>query len=151
MKIQNVAKIFYKAPKFLNPEKVIDSLDLKEGDSVFDYGAGAGFWTVPLAKKVGKKGKVYALSSNPGFISLIKKKAELTGLGNIIPKLIQLDEGGIKIKEKADLVVISNVLHVSKTPDLMIKNAKNFINDSGNILFVDYMKRKSIFGPPLRY
>lgn len=151
MKIQNVAKIFYRTPKFLNPGKVIDSLDLKEGDIVCDYGAGVGFWTIPLAKKVGKKGKVYALSSNPAFISLIKKKTELSGLSNIISKEIQLDEGKIKIEERADLVVISNVLHVSKNPDLMIENAKSFIKETGQVLIIDYMKLKSIFGPPLRY
>src|SRR3990172_5429011 len=151
MKIQNVAKIFYKAPKFLNPEKVIESLGLKEGDVVVDYGAGVGFWTIPLAKKVGKNGKVYALSSNLAFISLIKKKTEFSGLNNIISKEIQLDEGEINMKEKADLVLISNVLHVSKNPDLMIKNAGSFIKENGQVLIIDFMKLRSIFGPPLRY
>jgi len=142
--------IFLKTPKFLNPVSVIESLDLKETDVVADYGCGVGFWTIPLAKKV-KKGKVYALSSNTDFIDLISNKARLEGLGNIKTKTIFLDKGEIKLEEKADLVIISNVLHVTKDPDNILKNAKKMLKPRGRILVIDFIKLNSIFGPPIRY
>src|SRR2546426_9862447 len=38
------------------PEKMLDALKLKEGDAVADIGAGSGYLTFRLAKRVGPKG-----------------------------------------------------------------------------------------------
>lgn len=146
----SISDLFFRTPKFLNPVSVIESLDLQETDIIADYGCGVGFWTLPLAKRV-KKGKVYALSANADFINLISNKAELEGLDNIEPQIIVLDKGEIKLKEKVDLVIVSNVLHVTKDPDNILKNAKKMLKPRGRILVVDFVKLNSIFGPPVMY
>lgn len=148
MKLSNVTNVLYKKPSFLSPEKVVEELGIRDGDAVADYGTGVGFWTIPISKKVGEKGKVYAFSANPEFISLIEKKARLQGLNNIETKKIELDKGKIKSK-KVDFVIISNILHISKKPELVLKNAKSLLKLRGKIVIIDFLKLKSVFGPPL--
>lgn len=148
MNLKSIANVFYRKPSFLNPLKVIDQLDIGEGSIVVDYGSGAGFWTLPLSKKVGKKGVVYSLSSNEGFISLINKKASLEGIRNIETKFVGLEKK-ISLDQKADIVVISNILHLVKDRDAVLKNAKSFLKKDGRILLVDFVKLRSVFGPPL--
>ena len=49
--------------KFIDPLDVIAQMELKEGISIADFGCGTGYLSIPLAKKIGKEGKVYSLDS----------------------------------------------------------------------------------------
>src|SRR6266852_5312368 len=42
------------------PNKLLDALKLKEGAAIADIGAGSGYLTFRIAKRVGSKGKVFA-------------------------------------------------------------------------------------------
>jgi len=44
-----------------NPETILSEAGVKPGEVVADIGCGTGYFTIPLAKHVGKRGKVYAL------------------------------------------------------------------------------------------
>jgi tRNA A58 N-methylase Trm61 len=46
---------------FVNPEKNIAALLLQEGMRVADFGAGSGFLTKILSRRVGHTGHVYAI------------------------------------------------------------------------------------------
>ncbi|MBD3426647.1 MAG: hypothetical protein GF409_05405 [Candidatus Omnitrophica bacterium] len=50
-----------------HPEEAVDLMGLKKGDRVADVGAGAGYWTFPLAKAVGPTGKVYAIDIDADY------------------------------------------------------------------------------------
>jgi ubiquinone/menaquinone biosynthesis C-methylase UbiE len=45
---------------FQNPVKIVGEY-VKEGDTVIDFGCGPGFFSIPLARLVGEKGKVFAV------------------------------------------------------------------------------------------
>src|SRR3989441_5019280 len=55
------------------PVKLLDALKLKPGDVVGDVGAGSGYLSFPLAKRVGPKGKVLAVDIQPQMLRLIRK------------------------------------------------------------------------------
>src|SRR3989338_7424054 len=46
---------------FIDPTQIIDSLDIEPGMKIADFGSGAGFYAIALAKKAGEGGKVYAV------------------------------------------------------------------------------------------
>src|SRR5262245_53816834 len=50
------------------PDRAIDALELKAGDVVADVGAGSGYMSVRLAKRVGAAGKVYATDIQPEML-----------------------------------------------------------------------------------
>lgn len=54
-----------------------------EGQSFLDYGCGTGCFTIPAARIVGRKGKVYALDCFPRQLQIVEKRASKEGLNNI--------------------------------------------------------------------
>ena len=52
-----------------------------------DIGCGDGFFSILAAKKVGEKGKVYAVDSDVSAIERLSRKAEAEGLKNIFSKI----------------------------------------------------------------
>jgi ubiquinone/menaquinone biosynthesis C-methylase UbiE len=55
---------------------VVDHLGVKPGDRVADVGAGAGFFTVALARVVGEHGKVYAVEIDAKALARLRQRAE---------------------------------------------------------------------------
>lgn len=58
--------------------------EIKKGDIVLDLGANIGFYTLILAKLVGKEGKVYAFEADSSNFEILKKNVETNGYENII-------------------------------------------------------------------
>ena len=55
----------------------------KEGQTFLDYGCGTGSFTIPAAKIVGTRGKVYALDCFPRQLEIVVEKSRKKGLTNI--------------------------------------------------------------------
>jgi|SaaInlV_165m_DNA_1040744.scaffolds.fasta_scaffold05239_9 FkbM family methyltransferase len=56
---------------------------VKEGDTVIDVGANIGTISIPMAKHVGKSGKVISFEPQIGLFNLLSKNVELNTLDNI--------------------------------------------------------------------
>ena len=59
-----------------NPDRAIDLLGLKKGMIVGDVGAGTGYFSVRMARKVGPKGKVLASDLQPQMLTRLKRNLE---------------------------------------------------------------------------
>lgn len=57
---------------------------LKEGMCVFDIGGNIGYYTLMAAKKVGPRGKVYAVEPAPNNVRILKKNVELNGFQDFV-------------------------------------------------------------------
>ena len=69
-------------------EKIVTSIMkkiVKEGDCVIDIGAHIGFYSLFLAKMVGKNGHVYAFEPSSQNFELLKKNIKINGYQNITP------------------------------------------------------------------
>ena len=64
---------------FQNPQKILAPY-VKEGMKVLDIGCGPGFFSIELAKMVGKTGKVFAVDLQEGMLQKIKSKIHATEL-----------------------------------------------------------------------
>src|SRR5262249_39351418 len=56
------------------PSMLIRALKLKPGQVVADIGAGSGYLTLPMAKLVAPKGKVYAVDIQQEMLDIIQQK-----------------------------------------------------------------------------
>jgi len=91
--------------------KILQKAGIKRGRIVLDFGCGSGTYTIPAAKIVGEKGKVYALDKDKKVLSELMQKAESAGLRN----LRRIDTSGeLKIPladESVDIVLLYDVFH----------------------------------------
>jgi len=69
------------------PDLVMDALRIAENATVADVGAGSGFFTVRLARRVGPNGVVYAEDIQPPMLESIKRRISREGLNNVVTRL----------------------------------------------------------------
>ena len=130
---------------FLNPQEVIDQLELKSDMVACDFGCGSGGWVLPLAKVL-QKGKVYAIDILEEPLSILKGKARTEKLFNIQPILTDVEKG-VNIKnESVDLVLMTNLLFEAKDKSGILNEGKRILKEGGKILIVDW-KRSAPLGP----
>lgn len=63
--------------------RILQKIGIKTGLSVLDFGCGSGTYTIPVAKIVGKQGRVYALDEDKNALDNLMKKATSGSLKNI--------------------------------------------------------------------
>lgn len=68
---------------FLNPQEVVKLLPLKEGMVIADFGCGAGYFSLAIAKAVKPTGKVIALDIWQPSLDALNFRAKVEGLANI--------------------------------------------------------------------
>ena len=57
-----------------HPERVVESLDIRPGDSVAEIGAGSGYWLAWLSEAVGPDGRVYAVEVDPELVRALEER-----------------------------------------------------------------------------
>ena len=65
------------------PDWVMDALHIADGSRVADVGAGGGWFTARLARRVGPNGMVYAEDVQKQMVEAIQQRARQEGLSNI--------------------------------------------------------------------
>lgn len=95
----------------LTVTKTLEKIGIKNGQTVLDFGCGSGTYTIPVAKIVGKEGKVYALDKDKKALDNLMKKATLGGLRNIRGMATSGELGIALPDESVDAVLVFDVLH----------------------------------------
>lgn len=128
---------------FLNPEGVVDEWDIRPGETIADFGAGSGFFSIALAKRVGYAGKVYALDIRQEALDAIKSKAKLYRLLNIDLVRVNLEtERGSGIKnDTMDKVVISNILFQAENKKNIIEEAFRILKSGGVAIAIEWKEK----------
>ena len=95
---------------FLNPEEVLNNLEIRGDMTAVEFGCGAGIFAFALAKKL-KQGRVYGLDVQEEKLSALKNKALLDKLTNVVTIHCDLEAkaGSTLHKNFVDIVLIPNV------------------------------------------
>lgn len=136
---------------FLDPNRIIKYFDLKKGDFVADFGAGHGFFTIPMARMVGGEGKVYAVDIQKGALDIIREKARHENLLNIELVWADLDQpNGSKLKDKfIDFILIANILFQAEEKQELFHEAYRLLRESGRCAIVEWDEFGTSFGPAI--
>jgi ubiquinone/menaquinone biosynthesis C-methylase UbiE len=114
-------------------ETAIESLELKPGMVVADIGAGTGYYTFRMAKKVGPAGKVYANELQQEMLDLLsKKKAD-----NVITVLGAVDDPKLP-KACCDLIIMVDVYHELSQPQKMLRKIREELKPDGRLVLVEF-------------
>ncbi len=130
--------------KFLNPDEIIDELDISPSAIIADFGCGSGGFTVPLAKTA-SEGLVYGLDIMEAPLSALKGRLMLENITNV--KLIKCDleahRGASLPAEAVDMVVIPNVLFQSDNKNGIILEALRILKRGGKLVIIDWLTKAS--------
>lgn len=138
---------------FMDPDKVVENLKIEAGYKVADFGCGAGYLTIPIAKRVLNSGKVYAIDVLNEPLEAVMSKAKLYGLLNIEPMRANVETvGGTKISDKSvDLGVLANILFQCNDYDSVFMEAKRILKKSGKIAVIDWLPEDVQLGPKFEH
>ena len=98
--------------------RILQRIGIRRGQTVLDFGCGCGTYTIPVARIVGRKGKVYALDKDKDALGDLMQKADSAHLKNME---IITSSGGPKIElpeESVDVALLYDVLHYYYFPQM---------------------------------
>jgi ubiquinone/menaquinone biosynthesis C-methylase UbiE len=121
------------------PSKAIDALDLKPGMVVADIGAGSGYYTSRMAKRVGPSGRVYATDIQAGMIELLNRRVTSEGLANVTTVLGGMDDPKLPAKS-IDLAIMVDVYHELQQPQVFLQRLKETFKPDGRLVLVEFRK-----------
>jgi predicted methyltransferase len=121
------------------PSKAIDALDLKPGMVIADIGAGSGYYTSRMAKKVGPTGRVYATDIQPGMIAILERRITGERLTNVTTVLGAMDDPSLPA-QSIDLAIMVDVYHELQQPQLFLQRLKRAFKPGGRLVLLEFRK-----------
>jgi len=122
-----------------DPDRAVDVLKLPKGAIIADIGAGSGYMTEKMSKKVGPAGRVYAIDIQQGMIDLINRRIARRKLTNVMPVLSLQDDPRLPV-DAIDLVLMVDVYHELSQPQLMLRHIRASLKPGGRLALVEYRK-----------
>ena len=131
------------------PEQIMDALAIADGSVVADIGAGAGWFTIRLARRVGPNGVVYAQDIQPQMLEAIRRRVQREGLRNVETRL------GVGSNPNLPARALDAVLVVDVYPEVedritFLRNLAAALKPLGRIGIVNYKPGRGGPGPDVR-
>ncbi len=122
-------------------------LKLTLGMTVCDLGCGNGYWTLPLARAVGKEGKVLAVDIQREMLHKLRERSGRLKLPQIEPVLGEIDDP--KLPEGiVDLLLMVDVYHEFSHPQSMLWGIRRSLAPEGVVALLEY--REEDPGVPIK-
>jgi len=122
--------------KNLQINRVMDLLAVSEGKAVADIGAGSGWFTVRAARRVGEKGKVFAVEINQEYAKYITERAEKEALPQIETVIGKVDDP-LLAKSSVDAVLILKTYHEFAEPVKIMRKIRDALKKGGRVGIID--------------
>jgi predicted methyltransferase len=121
------------------PERALDLIGITPGMIVADVGAGSGYMSMRLARRVGPRGKVYANDLQPSLLQILKSKLQQEHLSNV--ELVFGTEDDARLPASAiDLALLVDVYHEFSQPQRMLQSIRRALKPDGRLVLVEYRK-----------
>lgn len=119
------------------PLKLLNSLKVRPGQTICDFGCGNGFHSLQLAKRVGASGTVHAVDIQPEMLEMLEERAGTRGLTNIKPVLATVEESGLS-PETYDMVLMVDVYHELSNPAEILAAVHKSLKREGRLVLVEF-------------
>jgi ubiquinone/menaquinone biosynthesis C-methylase UbiE len=130
------------------PEQVMDALYIGEASVVADLGAGGGWFTIRLARRVSQNGTVYAEDIQRLMIEAIERRVQREGLTNVKTVLgTGVDPFPGLPLGTFDAVLIVDAFHEMAEPVVLLRNVARTLKPQGRIGIIDYREGDGGPGP----
>ena len=129
------------------PEEILDALHLKRTSTVADIGAGTGYFSVRIAKRI-PEGKIFAADVEPDMVGYLGERAQREHLTNLVP--VQASADAANLPEPVDVVLVVDTYHHIGNRTQYFAKLKPSLRPGGRLAIVDF-KADLPSGPPAQY
>lgn len=131
-----------------NPEQVMDALNIADGDTVADIGAGAGWFTIRLAVRVGPNGLVYSQDVQDEMLEAIGRRVRREQLDNVVTLRGAGSEPNLPPGSLDAALVVDAYQEVDEEDRVMfLRNLAAALKPNGRIGIVNYKPGRGGPGP----
>ena len=130
------------------PHEIMDALRIAEGSTVADIGAGAGWFTIQLAQRVGPNGLVYAQDVQPQMLRSIERRVGRETLSDRVRPLLGSGSDPNLPAAALDAVLVVDTYQEVEDRVLFLQNLARSLKPGGLIGIVNYRPGEGGPGPP---
>lgn len=128
-------------------EVVMDLANIAEGTTVADIGAGEGYYTVRLAERVGKKGRVLAQDIDEDALARLGQRVERERLDNVSIKPGSPDDPKLPAAS-FDRIFLVHMYHEVTEPYAFLWRLRPALRPGGRVIVVDMDRPTDQHGIP---
>ena len=120
----------------VQPEKLMDAIGVKPGMVIGEAGAGRGYFTFKLSRRVGETGRVYANDIVERVLKVIERRSEREGISNITTILGEVEDP-LFPKSVLDMVFMIAAFHDFERKVEWLKNVQPYLKSGGILVIVE--------------
>jgi SAM-dependent methyltransferase len=116
---------------------LVEALAIQPGQTVCDMGCGNGFYTLELARRVGPRGRVYAVDVQPEMLRMLLGRLAEQGIHNVKPVLGTAIDPRLP-KGEVDLILCIDVYHEFSHPEAMLERIRESLAPGGRLVLAEF-------------
>jgi ubiquinone/menaquinone biosynthesis C-methylase UbiE len=129
-------------------ERVMSLLGVTPGLTVADIGAGSGYYTVRLARRVGTEGHIFAEDVVPEYLERLAHRVANEGLGSIVT-IVRGDPHDPRLPAgSVDLALLVHMYHEVAQPYGLLWNLRAALRPGARVAVIDARKVTAQHGTP---
>ena len=122
-----------------DPEAALNAIGIAPGSTVADVGAGSGYMSVRLSRRVGAAGKVYATDLQPEMLTLLRQRLARDRISNVEPVQSAVDDPRLPAAS-VDLILMVDVYRRVSQPQAMLRKLRQALKPGGRLVLLEYRK-----------
>jgi ubiquinone/menaquinone biosynthesis C-methylase UbiE len=138
----------------LDPNKVLKSINLKEGDYFLDAGCGDGFISLAASQIVKDEGQVFAVDSYQESLDILIKKVQEESINNLQVIMADITSQLPLADDVVDLCIMANIFHgfvYNDEVEEAVSEIKRVLKSDGRLTVVEFKKIENTPGPPINH
>jgi ubiquinone/menaquinone biosynthesis C-methylase UbiE len=120
----------------LDIERAMDAVGVAPGMVVGEAGAGDGYFTLPMARRVGAEGAVYANDISRRALDRLESNARRERIANIHVVEGEVDDPRFPRRD-LELVVVVHAFHDFSQPVEWLRNVKKYLRPGAAVAIID--------------
>jgi 2-polyprenyl-3-methyl-5-hydroxy-6-metoxy-1,4-benzoquinol methylase len=120
-----------------NPAEILSPY-IKPGMQVLDYGCAMGYFSIPMAKMTGSKGRIFCIDIQQRMLNKLVKRAKNAGVEDIIkPRIVGGDYNVDELKGRIDFALLFAVVHEVPEKSKLFREITIALIPGGKVLFAE--------------
>jgi len=123
---------------YQKPDQIMAALALRPGERVADIGAGAGYFTIRIAKSVGEEGTVWAVDIEQEMLDYIERRLKEEKLQNVKRKKVPLDDPQLPQGCVDTIILVHTYAYIQNRTEYA-KKLRIALAPEGRVVIIEYM------------